>query len=187
MSTAGEVTSHSSRQLRTSAILTGMRIWMLVDIEPGYERLHIGDRINGTTTWCSPDTLPPALVSAEVPVRVERFPKTRVVDQPDWIATLTDGVATLLPDWPGPEGLASISGCLMYDRYLHLFHHTVPTAGGRIVRRGLVVRRAHRRPVGEHDWYTVHPYGAPHYTEQRSGLWPEWTVDWDCVELDTDG
>jgi hypothetical protein len=29
-----------------------MRIWMPVDLEPGYERPHVGDRIEATTAWC---------------------------------------------------------------------------------------------------------------------------------------
>lgn len=156
---------------------------MLVDLEPGYERLHIGDRIEATTEWCRPEMLPAELVSRDVAVQVERVAANRPGEY-EWIAHSNDHVSALLPDWKESEGPATISGCLMYDRYLHLFHQTVPTTCGRILRRALITREANRNPA-PHGGYSVDPSGPPTLTE-RVGVPADRTVTWHCVELDTD-
>lgn len=156
---------------------------MLVDLEPGCERLHVGDRIDATTTWCRPQMLPAEVVSWDVPVRVERVAANRTGEY-DWIARNHGHICALLSDWKESPGPTAISGCLMYDRYLHLFHRTVPTTHGRIVRRAFVTRQAHRTPT-PHGGYSVTLSGPPTLTE--CGAVPsDSTVTWNCVELDTD-
>ncbi|MFZ2173592.1 MAG: hypothetical protein WAW17_06065, partial [Rhodococcus sp. (in: high G+C Gram-positive bacteria)] len=157
--------------------------WMLVDLEPGYERLHVGDRIDATTGWCQPEMLPAELVSWDVPVHVERVAANRPGEY-DWIAHIDDHVAALLPARKESEGPATISGCLMYDRYLHLFHQTVPTTSGRILRRALITREANRT-LTPHGGYSVNPSGPPLLTECGDAP-PDRTATWDCVELVTD-
>ena len=74
----------------------GVQIWMLVNLEPGYERLHVGDGIEATTEWCQPEMLPPELVSRDVQVQVERV----AVDGPggyDSIARSHVHICALLP------------------------------------------------------------------------------------------
>lgn len=160
-----------------------MRIWMLVELEPGYERPHVGDRIEATTAWCRPEMLPAEVVSWDVPVQVERV-ATNLPGEHDWVAHCNERVSALLSAWKESEGPTAISGCLMYERYLHLFHHVARTTRGRIVRHACITRDAHRTPTS-HGGYSVNPSGPPTFTE-RSDVPPDRTVTWDCVELDTD-
>ncbi|MFC9553940.1 hypothetical protein ACFTWF_24155 [Rhodococcus sp. NPDC056960] len=156
---------------------------MLVDLEPGYERLQVGDRIDATTRWCRPDMLPAEVVSWDVPVHVERV-ATNGAGEGDWIAHSEGHFSALLPDWKESEGRTAISGSLMYDRYLHLFHRVVPTTRGRILRRAVITREAHRIPA-PHGGYSVNPSGPPALTE-RGAVPPGRTVTWDCIELGTE-
>ena len=164
-------------------MMMGVRIWMLVDLEPGHERLLVGDRIEAATTWCRPEMLPAEVVSWDVPVQVERVATNRPGEY-DWVARNNDHVSALLSDWKEPEGPTAISGCLMYDRYLHLFHHIVPTTRGRVLRRAVITREATRTP-NPHWGYSVNPSRPPTFTE-RGDVPPDRTVTWNCVELDTD-
>ncbi|MFC9361975.1 hypothetical protein ACFTZB_36060 [Rhodococcus sp. NPDC057014] len=156
---------------------------MLVDPEPGHERLRIGDRIEAATTWCRPEMLPAEVVSWDVPVHVERVAAHRPGEY-DWVARNNDHVSALLADWKEPEGPTAISGCLIYDRHLHLFHPTVPTTRGRVLRRAVITREATRTP-NPHGGYSVTPSRPPTFTE-RGHVPPDRTVTWNCVELDTD-
>ncbi|MFD5807159.1 hypothetical protein [Rhodococcus sp. 11-3] len=163
-----------------------MRIWMLVDLEPSYERLHVGDTIEGTTEWCLPHMLPPELISRNLPAHVERVPASTPGGF-DRVAHLGDGVSALLPPGYPEDGRDTVSGCLLYDRYLGVFHRTVPTARGRIVRRGWITQLANRTPTRYPGWYSVHPSGPPTLWEGGGRIPAERTVTWDCVLLDTQG
>ncbi|MDH6287953.1 hypothetical protein M2275_002859 [Rhodococcus opacus] len=168
---------------RKRAMMMGVRIWMLVDLEPGYERLHEGERIEATTQWCRPEMLPAEVVSWDVPVHVERVAANRPGEY-DWVAHSNGHLSALLSGWKESEGPTAISGCLMYDRYLHLFHHIVPRTRGRILRRAVITQEANRIPT-PHGGYSVNPSGPPTFTE-RGDVPSDRTVTWDCVELDTD-
>ncbi|MFC9361933.1 hypothetical protein ACFTZB_35830 [Rhodococcus sp. NPDC057014] len=155
---------------------------MLVDLEPGYERLQPGDRIDATTAWCRPEMLPVEMVSWDVPVDVERVAGHRPGDV-DWIAHSNDNVSALLSDWKESKGPTAISGALVYDRYLHLSHQVVPRTRGRILRRASITRHANRRPT-RRGGYVVDPSGPPTFTERHT-VPADRIVTWDCVELDT--
>jgi hypothetical protein len=169
---------------RKRVMMMGVRIWMLVDLEPGYERLHVGDRIEATTQWCRPETLPAEVVSWDVPVHVERVAANRPGEY-DWVAHSNGHLSALLSGWKESEGPTAISGCLMYDRYLHLCHHIAPTTRGRIIRRAVITQAANRIPTPTQGAYSVNPSGPPSFTE-RGDVPSDRTVTWDCVELDTD-
>ena len=161
-------------------------MWMLVDLKPGFEPLNLGDVIEGTTTWWEPETLPKELVSWDVPVTIERAAANKDGTH-DWAARISENVSALLPNWAGGEGPATISGCLVYDRYLWLFHPTVPTARGQIIRRGKIAQNAHHRPrPSAPGWYSTTLWGPSIFVEFGTNVWPEKTIQWDCVQLDTD-
>jgi hypothetical protein len=161
-----------------------MRIWMLVDLEPGYERLDVGDMIEGTTMWRSPESLPPEIVSWDVPAWIEKAPDFRPGEH-EWVAHLGDGVSALLRRWDGDEGEARISGCLDYDRHLRVFHATIPTARGRILRRAQITKKADRAPTGHPGWYTVCPFGPAALADFGAPVPRDRTVTSFCVQLDT--
>lgn len=159
---------------------------MLVDQEPGYERLHIGDSIEATTEWCPADTLPPELVSRNVPVRIERI-HGEESRKDEYVAHADPNVSALLHGESAVPGDAELTGCLMYDRYLHLFSTTVPVSRGVIVRRGVVTRKANRLPTRYPGWYSVNPSGPATFVEFGERVPSERTITWDCVEIDTEG
>lgn len=174
-------------RLNTSSPATGpitrpAALWMLVDLEPGYEPLELGDTIEPTTLWRfsrKESSLPEAMISHDVPARLERVVTAK--GHNEWIAHLSDTFATVVPHWDRDEGPATLTGYLEWDRYLWLFHPT-PQARARIIERANLTQATTLVPSSQPNTYTPH-YHGPMTLSPAGKPPPGHHIQWHCARL----
>ena len=158
---------------------------MLVDLEPGYEALEVGDIIEPTTFWRflpNEPSFPEEIVSHDVPARIERVVNAKGRDC--WTAHLSDTFATVLHHWDGGEGPANLTGYLEYDRYLWLFHPT-PLARARIVERANLTQATALTPSSDPNTYITRNHG-PMTLKPAGKVPPGHHIQWHCARLSID-
>lgn len=157
-------------------------VWMLVDLEPGYEPLEVGDTIEPTTLWRFPQKgslFPEELVSHDVPAHLERVATAQGSDE--WIAHLSDTFAAVVPGWEGGAGSATLTGYLQWDRYLWLFHPT-PHARARIIDRANLTQATTLTPGDRPNTYIPH-YHGPMTVSPAGKPPPGHHIQWRCARL----
>ncbi|WP_024796484.1 hypothetical protein [Tomitella biformata] len=118
-------------------------LWMLVDLEPGYEALEIGDRITSTTEWITAEDIPggvPHSLITKVAGVVEPDPDPRKYG---WMR-LGRKFSASVWTWTADPGPTLAGGLLLYDRYLWI---EGPAREGEAVVLG---RATLARPVPSH-------------------------------------
>lgn len=161
-----------------------MRIWMLVDIEPGYEPLVLGEEIEARCRWIDASALPADLVSRDL-----QFSLTPWITR-DGSPSKTESIGhcgpiTALLKTPNPSARSVVvSGCLEYDRYI--LSPVAPTVRGRIVSLGALVAYAHPDPrVFRDDSRSSEFWAFPDEHDLRKVKIPRGRVkEANCVELE---
>lgn len=134
-------------------------LWMLVDLEPGYERFEVGDQITPTCYWMTsreiPGGVPDALIAREVPVHVEFN-----TDRGRSTARLrfSGAVTALVSTWAAPTGKARVDGLLLYDRYQWTQDREVISTVTVMERTGLI-RARDLYPTSSAGWYAPEYFG----------------------------
>ncbi|ANS28509.1 hypothetical protein R1CP_19125 [Rhodococcus opacus] len=157
-----------------------MRIWMLVDREPGFAEITIGDRLTAWTEWRGQEGIPDEIVSKNLDVIVTRS------DDGYWLIRDPSGLpfAALLGDskseWaPGP---AKMSGCVEFDRYMHyVYTDEAPSTTGTVVGLGVLQGTWPIRPDGSTRFVPALP--GVQSTSQCSPE-PGAELAYYCVELE---
>ncbi|CAM3143357.1 hypothetical protein RHDE110596_19140 [Prescottella defluvii] len=166
-------------------------LWMLVDLEPGYDRLRVGDVIEGSAVWLEAGI---DIQDSPIPGEILSTDVAAVVGDSAGPHCVLDlgALGSVLAGARGETGSAvRMSGTPMLDRYAWATSRLRSKVRGRIVRTGVLVR-SHSSP-GEPGWY------------DGAGLWdgplrfrsvPPWErvqtfapgrgacVEWYCVEIE---
>ncbi|AZG47212.1 hypothetical protein [Gordonia insulae] len=134
---------------------------MLEDLEPWPDHPESGETCAPTTFWASPDTMElPATVCTTLTVRVEA---RRIGGRIERIAHLGDGFTTVVGAGDGETGEVTLTGCLVWDRYLWIDYRTIPEGSVRITRRGHLVQREVLTPTRHEGWFSVDYSGPVEY------------------------
>lgn len=166
-------------------------LWMLVDLEPGYDALRVGDVIEGSAVWFDAGTeiqdspLPGEILSTDVAGVVGDG------DGPHCVLDLGALGSVLAKARDGAGSAVLLSGTPMFDRYAWATSRLRSKVRGRIVRTGVLVRpyRTPSRP----GWYdgaslrsgslrfrSVPPWDRVQTFDVGRGE----SVDWYCVEIE---
>lgn len=152
-----------------------MIIHMLVDREPGYDPLVVGDIVQATTEWVFPENVPDDLVLKDL----RAIARSARLQSPLYSIQLNGGLVNALVSNPPDyfhEGEISICGCLAWDRnmrdvYPSFFQQTC----GRIVSLGVVLQE---REEGNLRYVETH--GSDEYRKSVNAGERVW---YDCVGL----
>ncbi|WP_442240399.1 hypothetical protein [Rhodococcus sp. TAF43] len=115
-------------------------LWMLVDLEPGYDALRVGDVIEGSAVWFDAGTeiqdspLPGEILSTDVAGVVGDG------DGPHCVLDLGALGSVLARARDGAGSTVLLSGTPMFDRYAWATSRLRSKVRGRIVRTGVLVR-----------------------------------------------
>ncbi|RPA06146.1 hypothetical protein [Gordonia sp. OPL2] len=160
-------------------------LWMLEDLEPWPDEPKSGAICAPTTFWASPDTmeLPPE-VCTTLKVQVEA---QQVGGRTERIAHLGGGFSTVIGTGDGDIGEMTLTGCLVWDRYLWIDYRTQPEGDVRVRRRGHLVQRETLTPTKHDGWFSVSYTGPVEYqavgeVERAYGIrWNALTVELGCA------
>ncbi|ETT25789.1 hypothetical protein QM787_22190 [Rhodococcus ruber] len=144
-------------------------LWMIEDLEFWPDEPAPGQVCEPTTYWAGPG-MPecvPELVH-EVSARVEQITVAGRVEQ---LAHLGHGFTTMLRDHLDTVGDVTLTGHLVWDRYLWTDYRTRPTGRALVTARRPVIQRAVGTPTEYAGWYSVE-YQGPR-TVHRDGPVPD--------------
>ncbi|WP_241665953.1 hypothetical protein [Prescottella subtropica] len=71
-----------------------------------------------------------------------------------------DGFTVLVPDDVGAVGATTLTGCLMWDRYLWSNYYTQPTGRVQLIERVPLIQHVVHTPTDYPNWYNV-TYDGP--------------------------
>lgn len=124
-------------------------LWMLEDLEPFPDVPSVGDVCEPATYWATPTMMDlPAGIVCEIGARVE---ETTIAGQQERIAHLPDGFQTMIPTYVDVIGETTLTGCLVWDRYLWMDYRSTPTGRALVLERAALYRRR-RRPMAGRGW-----------------------------------
>ena len=131
-----------------------------------------------TTYWADESEMGlPGEVVSEVAVSIAAVEVDGGVER---IAHLGDGFTTLLGAGVGPVGDATLTGCLVWDRYLWTGFRTPPTGRVRVLDfAGFVVQQVTRHATAHPGWSSPEPHGPLQYRSAgnvESGVAVRWRV-----------
>jgi hypothetical protein len=129
-------------------------IWMVVDIEPGFRQVRVGDHVEAPALWIDAGRLPESIMSMNLPVTVR--PSESVASA--WLVTTEDGIhAFLLNPALQVQGPAVISGCLEWDRYPMATSSASAITRGKVCAFGVLTTPRTRPSDGEVEDYEFTP------------------------------
>ncbi|WP_278312454.1 hypothetical protein [Lolliginicoccus levis] len=132
-------------------------LWMIEDLEPFPDAPRVGEVCEPSTYWASPGMVEvPDEMICEVTASVE---EVTVHGRRERVAHLGEGFTTEIPDGIEALGETTLTGCLVWDRYLWLDYRTQPAGRVLVTERASLYRRAVRVPTGDLGWYSVHHVG----------------------------
>jgi hypothetical protein len=144
-------------------------LWMIEDLEFWSDEPAPGQTCEPTTYWAGPGmTECVAELVHEVHARVEEITVDGRVEQ---LAHLGHGFTTMLPDHLDTVGDATLTGHLVWDRYLWTVYRTQPAGRALVTERHPVIQRAVGTPTEHAGWYSVE-YQGPR-TVHRHGPVPD--------------
>lgn len=116
-------------------------LWMIEDLEGWPDDPSAGQVCEPTTYWATPATMDlPAELVCEVAARVE---EVTVDDRRERVAHLGAGFTTIVPDGVVAAGETTLTGCLVWDRYMWMEVRTVPSGHLRVAERASLLRGTH--------------------------------------------
>ncbi|MFZ3391708.1 hypothetical protein TVH25_00405 [Rhodococcus sp. 7Tela_A2] len=144
-------------------------LWMIEDLEPWPDEPGVGQVCAPATRWITPDmvNLPVELVCS-ISARVEEIETDAGVERR---AHLGHGFSTMLPPGLDLTGDTTLTGCLIWDRYLWMDYRAQPAGRALVTDRRPVIQRAVRTPTEYVSWHSVE-YQGPR-TVHRDGPIPD--------------
>ncbi|TXG90058.1 hypothetical protein DW322_07305 [Rhodococcus rhodnii] len=111
---------------------------MIEDLEPFPDDPQPGDVCTPSTHWTLPDPHLPDSLFTTIPARIEEVDTARGVER---VAYLGSGFTTMVPDHVPGRGDTTLTGALMWDRYLWMDYATTPHGTVRVDERISLARR----------------------------------------------
>ncbi|MFE2123535.1 hypothetical protein ACFW9U_23110 [Rhodococcus aetherivorans] len=148
---------------------TTTTLWMIEDLEPWPNEPEVGQVCDPAIQWITPHMmdLPGELVRTSA-ARVEELETGNGVERR---AHLGHGFSTMLPSGLDVTGDTTLTGCLLWDRYLWTSYRTQPAGRAPVTGRRPVIQRAVGTPIEYAGWYSV-GYQGPR-TVHRDGPIPD--------------
>ncbi|WP_138996037.1 hypothetical protein [Rhodococcus zopfii] len=136
---------------------TTTTLWMIEDLEPWPDEPDVGQVCEPATQWITPDMmdLPTELVRT-ISARVEEIETDAGVERR---AHLGHGFSTMLPPGLDIAGDTTLTGCLLWDRYLWTSYRTQPAGRALVTDRRPVIQRAVGTPTEYAGLYRVEYQG----------------------------
>lgn len=142
-------------------------LWMIEDLEWWPDTPEVGQMCEPTTYWATPEMMDmPEVLMCTIAARVE---ESEFDGRVEAIAHLGQGFTTMLPRDLALTGAVTLTGWLVWDRYLWTDYRTKPTGRVLVTERIPVIQRVVAPATERSGWYTV-AYEGPKTLHRSSTI-----------------